>query len=63
MRLNYPYPGQDFYLVYKIDKVLDPEFINVRGQFRKLQSFVGGGTQFGLPFTVSLAELMRVGVR
>ena len=50
-------------MVYKIDKVLDPEFINVRGQFRKLQSFVGGGTQFGLPFTVSLAELMRVGVR
>lgn len=57
-RLEYPNPGQRNYLVVKIEKVNDPEFRDVRWDFRKLSNY-SAGIASAFPFTTSLSELMK----
>jgi len=66
-KLNYPLSKKtkDFYLVIEIEKVNDKEFDKVSWKFKELekyklilQSEINPYTKAGLPFTVSLTELM-----
>ncbi len=57
-RLHYPSPSQRNYLVVQIEKVNDPEFNKVSWDFRKLRNYSSGRAS-SLPFTASLAELMK----
>lgn len=66
--LNYPASKspKDHYLAIKIRKVPDPEFENVRWDFKRLEAYQkiqreepNPYSKAGLPFTVSLTELMR----
>ncbi|MFA8300940.1 MAG: DUF2357 domain-containing protein [Hyphomicrobiales bacterium] len=55
------YPSEsikDYYLVYKISPVEDEEFSNCIWDLAKLKGYKSGYAS-GLPFTVSLSELMR----
>ncbi len=52
-------PSQDYYLVYKVAPVTDKEFIGKQWDITKLDQFKNGRGS-GLPFTVSLAEIIRV---
>ena len=71
-KLNYP-PSKkpkEYYLAIEIEKVTDSEFENVKWNFkemRKYKSVVESEsnpyTKAGLPFTVTLTELMQVVVR
>lgn len=56
---GYPSPSQDNYLVIQLEQVTDPEFKNVRWDFKKLKNYSSGSTS-ALLFTTSLSELMRV---
>jgi hypothetical protein len=55
-------PSQNYYLVYKVEKVHDEEFLNKRWDITKLESYKKG---FGspLPFSISLTELMKVMIK
>ncbi len=55
---GYPSPSQDNYLVIELEKVTDPEFENVRWDFKKLKNYSSGSTS-ALLFTTNLSELMR----
>ncbi len=57
-KLDYPSPGQKNYLVVKIEKVTDSEFVNVFWDFRKLKNYRKGSAS-AFPFTASLSELMK----
>ncbi len=57
-RLKYPSPSQQNYLTIKIEKVEDPELINVRWNFRKLTNYSTGRAS-AFPFTTTLMELMK----
>lgn len=66
--LNYPASKspKDHYLAIKIRKVPDPEFENVRWDFKRLEAYQkiqreepNPYSKAGLPFKVSLTELMR----
>ncbi len=69
IKINYP-PSKnpkDFYLVIEIEKVENEEFKNVRWKFKELakyksitESESNPYSKVGLPFTVSLTELMMV---
>lgn len=52
-------PSQNYYLVYKVDKVYDNEFLNNEWDIRKLDGFKSGMNS-ALPFAISLTELMKV---
>ncbi|MBK9732183.1 MAG: DUF2357 domain-containing protein [Chitinophagaceae bacterium] len=67
-KLNYPLSQnpKEYYLVIEIEKVTDKEFENVSWKFKELKKYksimeAGGSprTKSGLPFTVSLTELMN----
>ncbi len=67
-KLNYPLSQnpKEYYLVIEIEKVSDKEFENVSWKFKELKKYksiieAGGNhrTIAGLPFTVSLTELMN----
>ena len=55
-------PSQNYYLVYKVDKVYDDEFLNKKWDITKLESFKSGMNS-ALPFAISLSELMQVLVK
>ncbi len=55
---GYPSPSQDNYLVINIEPITDPEFDNVRWDFRKLSNYSSRRAS-ALPFTASLTELMK----
>lgn len=61
--LKYPDPRQDFYLVYQVEKVIEPEFDNMRWQFRNLKKYSSKRSESPRPFAVSLSELIKVRVR
>ena len=58
IKLGYPMPSQDFYLVIELEPVSAPEFRNVRWDFRRLKNY-SGKRESALPFTASLSELMK----
>ncbi|MBW8362189.1 MAG: DUF2357 domain-containing protein [Kaistella sp.] len=58
IKKGYPSPSQDNYLVIALAPVSDPEFENVKWDFRKLHNFETGRVS-AFPFTASLAELIK----
>lgn len=58
IRIGYPNPSQNYYLVSNIERVTDLEFRDVRWDFKKLSGYRSGRAS-ALPFTTSLAELMK----
>ncbi|MDB4225305.1 DUF2357 domain-containing protein [Flavobacteriaceae bacterium] len=58
-RLDYPKPGQESYLVVKLEPCLDKEFENLSWNFKKLNNYKSGRAS-AIPFTASLPELMEV---
>ncbi|WP_017733698.1 DUF2357 domain-containing protein [Nafulsella turpanensis] len=61
IKKGYPNPNQEYYLVYKIEKVESAAFANAVWNIRKLEQYKSGRGS-ALPFAVSLTELMRVKV-
>ena len=58
-RLGYQSQSQtEFYLVYKIDSIVESEFENVKWDISKLPGYTSGRGS-GLPFSQTLAELMK----
>jgi hypothetical protein len=51
-------PSQPYYLVYKVKPVTEEEFLKVEWDITKLERFKSGRGS-GLPFAVSLTELMK----
>lgn len=62
VKKGYPQsPQQDFYLVYKVDDAIEFEFENTKWDISKLEKYkIGRGS--GLPFSITLSELMKVKV-
>ena len=58
-RLHYPEPGQESYLVVKLEPCSDREFESMSWDFRKLNNY-RPGIASAIPFTASLSELMGV---
>ena len=56
---GYPSPRHDFYLVYKIEPVLEKEFANQSWDIRALEGYKSGHAS-GLPFSVTMTALMKV---
>jgi predicted component of viral defense system (DUF524 family) len=56
---NYPDGRQDEYLVIEIAPLDEKELINIQWKFKELSNYLKG-RQSGVPYTASLAELMRV---
>ncbi|MHA4738054.1 DUF2357 domain-containing protein [Dyadobacter sp. MSC1_007] len=59
---KYPEPSGAFYLVYKIDLVVEPEFNGQQWDVSRLPGYRANRAS-GLPFSVSLSELMKVLVK
>lgn len=60
-RINYPKDDKksgQYYLVYKIEEVSHSEFANLKWDITKLSGYKNGRAS-ALPFSVSLAELMK----
>lgn len=62
LKMGYPSPGSENYLVFQIEKVTDPEFDNKKWDFKKLSNYSSGRSS-GIPFTATLSELMKFKVR
>ncbi|AKP51497.1 DUF2357 domain-containing protein [Cyclobacterium amurskyense] len=62
IKKRYPSPSQYNYLVFEIEPVSDPEFENVKWDFRKLNNYVSGRPS-AIPFTANMAELMKCKIR
>lgn len=58
LKKGYLNPSQEHYLVVQIEPVNDPEFKDVKWDFRKLKNYTSGRAS-ALPFTASLGELVR----
>ena len=61
IRMGYPRAEnemQDNYLLIQLEEVSDPEFKNVKWEFRKLKNYSTGRAS-AFPFTASLTELMK----
>jgi hypothetical protein len=61
IRMGYPKAEdemQDNYLLIQLEEVSDPEFKNVKWEFRKLKNYSTGRAS-AFPFTASLTELMK----
>jgi len=58
LKRGYSNPSREHYLVIEIESVTDPEFKDVRWDFRKLINYSSGRASV-LPFTASLGELVR----
>ena len=55
-------PSQDYYLVYKVAPVTDKEFAGKKWDITKLEKYKAGRGS-GLPFAVSLSELILCGYK
>ncbi len=62
LKRGYPNPSQSNYLVIQIEPVADVELQNVIWDFKKLNNYSRGRAS-AIPFTTSLAELMKNIVR
>ncbi|TPV33403.1 DUF2357 domain-containing protein [Paucihalobacter ruber] len=62
LKMGYPSPSSENYLVFQIEKVTDPEFDNKKWDFKKLSNYSSGRSS-GIPFTATLSELMKFKVR
>ena len=51
-------PSQNYYLVYKVEKIKDKEFLNQQWDITKLEKYKSGRGS-ALPFSVSMTELMK----
>jgi predicted component of viral defense system (DUF524 family) len=58
IKLDYPSPSQDNYLMLEIEPVSDIEFENIRWEFKKLKNYLTARTS-AFPYTASLTELMK----
>lgn len=58
LKKGYPKPSQENYLVVEIEPVTEIEFQNIKWDFTKLKNY-SSGWQSAVPFTASLAELMK----
>jgi hypothetical protein len=59
LRLNYPSPDpQDYYLVYTVQDLVEPELQGYKWDLRMLEGFKFGRGS-ALPFAISIAELMK----
>ncbi len=57
--LDYPQPNSENYLVFKIESFKEEAFNNIEWDISKLKEYKSGRTS-GIPFTISLLELMKV---
>ena len=55
-------PTQDYYLVYKVQSITDGEFRNHKWDITQLEKFKTGRGS-GLPFSVTLKDLMKAKIR
>jgi len=55
---GYPQPQEENYLVVSLEPVNDPEFVNVKWDFRRFPNYASGRLS-ARPFTVSLTEMMK----
>lgn len=58
LKKGYPAPSQENYLVIELERITDPEFENIKWDFRKLSNYSRGRAS-AIPFTASIAELMN----
>lgn len=58
IKMNYPNPNHDNYLVYKIEKIMDGAFGNNSWDLRKFEEFQTS-RKSPFPFSVSLTKLMH----
>jgi hypothetical protein len=60
LKKNYPSESNEekSYLAIDIEPVKDPEFLNMKWDFRKLKNYASGRLS-ALPFTTNLTELMK----
>lgn len=58
LRIKYPEPSNEYYLVYKIEKVGGDIFSGAKWDVRKIEGYKPGRGS-GEPFAVSLARLMK----
>ena len=57
LKKGYPSPSKDNYLILELEQVTDPEFEEVKWDFRKLSNYSTSRAS-AFPFTPSLTELM-----
>ncbi len=62
LQKGYPGPSRELYLVYSTDPEVEPEFEGMRWDVTKLPGYRANRAS-GLPFSVSLTELMKVLVK
>lgn len=58
LKMRYPSPSQENYLILQLEPVTDPEFKNVQWDYKKLSNYSTGRAS-AFPFTASLTELMK----
>lgn len=58
LKKGYPSPSKDNYLILELEQVTDPEFEEVKWDFRKLSNYSTSRAS-AFPFTASLTELMK----
>ncbi len=58
LRLNYPDPRQDNYLVIEIEPCIDKEFESANWNFKELKRYKSGRAS-AIPFTVSLRDFLE----
>ena len=51
-------PSQNYYLVYEVERITDEEFANQSWDIKQLSDYAGGRGS-GLPFSITLTELMN----
>lgn len=59
IKKGYVSPSKDYYLVIEIEPINNPEFKDVNWEFKKLANYSSGRSS-AVPFTTSIAELMKV---
>lgn len=58
-KLGYPNPKpKEYYLVFELEEVTEPELLNIYWDFKKLKNYKSRSLS-AIPFTTTLAELMR----
>ncbi|HFK5562533.1 TPA: DUF2357 domain-containing protein [Elizabethkingia anophelis] len=58
LKKGYQNPSQEYYLVMELEPVTDPEFKNLKWDFKKLANYASGRAS-AFPYTASLHELMK----
>ena len=61
IKKGYIDPTKDYYLIIEVEPTTDTEFENINWNFKKLNNYSSGRAS-AIPFTTSIAELMKVKV-